>query len=178
MTFQKFYQLLCEGSAPRSYSCLMLDCSSLFEHMAELHDQIDPADVYDDEPGHGIEKEVHCTCLYGIHTQSLKDIRDLINLPVINYIIGKVSLFKNDKYDVLKFDIDSKDLHRLNKELCDKLEFTNNYKDYKPHITIAYLKVGTGEKYLKNSSDLVGKKFTSNKYIFSDKLSNKVIFVV
>ena len=178
MTLSKFFELLCEGTAPRSFSCLMLDCSNLYQYVNDLHAEIDPDDIYDDEPGHGLEKETHVTCLYGIHTQSLKDIRDLIDLSSINYIIGNLSLFENDKFDVLKFDIESKDLHTLNKELCDKLEYTNKYTDYKPHITIAYLRPGTGGKYLRNTSNCLGKKFISNKYIFSDKLSNKIVFTV
>ena len=174
MTFQKFYQLLCEGSAPRSYSCLMLDCSQLYEHMAELHEQIDPDDVYDDEPGHGIEKEVHCTCLYGIHTCNAGEVFRVLNLTPVKYKLKKLSLFENEKFDVLKFDVDSKDIHALNKQVCDSLEYTNKYPIYHPHITVAYLKPGTGKQYTKNSCPILGQEFTSSRFIFSDKNSNKV----
>jgi len=61
MIFNKFYELLCEGTAPRSFSCLMLDCSNLYQYVNDLHAEIDPDDIYDDEPGHGLEKETHIT---------------------------------------------------------------------------------------------------------------------
>mgnify|MGYP003352094323 CR=1 FL=1 len=38
-------------------------------------------------------------------------------------------------------------LNALNKQLC-KFPYTNDYPDYKPHITIAYVKKGLGKKYL------------------------------
>jgi hypothetical protein len=48
---------------------------------------------------------------------------------------------------VLKLDVDCDVLHKVNKELS-KLPHTTEYPNYKPHVTIAYLKPGLGKKYL------------------------------
>jgi len=174
MIFNKFYELLCEGTAPRSFSCLMLDCSNLYQHVNDLHAEIDPDDIYDDEPGHGLEKETHVTVLYGLHTDSVSEVFGAIDLKPIKYKFKSLSLFENEKFDVLKFDVDSKDLHALNKQVCDELEYTNKFPVYHPHCTVAYLKPGTGKKYTKNPCPIIGQGFSSNRFIFSDKNSNKV----
>jgi 2'-5' RNA ligase len=62
-------------------------------------------------------------------------------------------LFQNEKYDVLKFDMEyptkgDKFLHKCNDEL-KKFPFTSDFPDYHPHMTIVYLKPGKGNKYLR-----------------------------
>ena len=174
MNFNKFYELLCEGTAPRSFSCLMLDCSNLYQYVNDLHAEIDPDDIYDDEPGHGLEKETHITTLYGIHTSKFSEVLDAVDLKPVKYKLTKLSLFENEKFDVLKFEVESKDLHALNKQCTENLEYTNKFSDYKPHLTVAYLLPGTGKKYTKNPCPIIGQGFSSNRFIFSDKNSNKV----
>lgn len=175
MNFNTLYDLINEGTAPRSYSCLMLDCGFLFEDIRDhIHSAICPCDVYDDEPGHGIEEEVHTTVLYGIHTEKFSEVTESVELKPCSFKIQNISLFKNDKYDVLKFGLTSKDLSYLNKQCCEGLDYTNSYPDYKPHITLAYLKPGMGKVYSKLKCDLIGTSWTSDIFIFSDKNSNKV----
>jgi 2'-5' RNA ligase len=62
--------------------------------------------------------------------------------------LKNVSLFENDDYDVLKFEVNAKVLHEINDRL-KKFPHTNNYPEYHPHCTIAYLKKGRGKKYVK-----------------------------
>jgi len=174
MNFDSLFKLLCEGTAPRSYSCLMLDCPSIYSYIKDIHDVIDPADVYDSEAGHSLEKETHITVKYGIHTCDVSEVFTKIKLIPVTYKIKGLSLFQNDKFDVLKFDIESKDLHKLNKQVCDNLDTTDKFPTYSPHCTVGYLKCGTGKYYTKIKSDVIGKTFTSNRFIFSDKNSNKV----
>jgi len=178
MKFQQLYDFISEGSADRSYSCLMLDLSFLASDMLKLQEEICPCEVYDLEPGHGLETEPHVTILYGLHTQQLKSIQNKINFKPVKFKIKDISLFENDTYDVLKLGIESKDLNELNREVCSKFEFTNKYPDYKPHCTIAYLMPGAGRNYLKMKNELVGKEFTSNRFVFSNKFSDKVYFRV
>jgi hypothetical protein len=57
-----------------------------------------------------------------------------------------------DKYDVLKFDVryptkSGAFLHKINSKL-QELPHTNGFPDYHPHSTIAYLKSGSGKKYI------------------------------
>jgi 2'-5' RNA ligase len=49
-------------------------------------------------------------------------------------------VFEQDDYEVLVAEVeDNKFLTKTNESLKD-LDFRNDYDDYKPHITIAYLK--------------------------------------
>jgi 2'-5' RNA ligase len=57
-------------------------------------------------------------------------------------------LFENEKYDVLKFDVNGENLHACNKALKQH-PHTNNFPDYHPHMTIGYLKPRMGKKYTK-----------------------------
>lgn len=40
----------------------------------------------------------------------------------------------------------------INKKLKE-LDYKNDYPDYTPHITLAYVKSGEGEKYITNEYD-------------------------
>jgi 2'-5' RNA ligase len=177
MTFDMLLSLVEESSAVRSYSCLMLDCKFLANHLAEIQSHIDPDDVYDDELGHGLENEPHITVLYGLHTQQASDVFGKIEFKPCQFTIKGISSFNNEKYDVLKFDIESKDLRKYNKQLCDLLPYTNKYTDYKIHSTIAYLRLGMAKKYKSLKCNLKGKPLTSDTFMFSTAMSDKTYFV-
>jgi hypothetical protein len=176
MTFNNLYSLIVENSASRSYSCLMLDLSFLQQEFLDIQDEICPCEVYESEQGMGLEKEPHITVLYGLHTKKFSDVTDVVDLTPCSFKFKDISLFKNDKYDVLKLDIQSEDLHDLNKEITSKLPFTTNFPKYHPHSTIAYMQPGYGKFYTKVKNKLVGRRFVSNKFIFSDPDGHKIWF--
>ncbi len=146
-----------EDTGKHSYGCAM----AYFElpEMDDIHKKIDEKDIYTDDNSdrsYGLETEPHVTLLYGIHDKEVED--DKVLEACRKYQIGEIvlhnaSLFENDKYDVLKFDVrypykGGAFLHKINKELT-KLPNTNSFPDYHPHCTIAYLKSGAGKKYVK-----------------------------
>jgi 2'-5' RNA ligase len=99
----------------------------------------------------GREEEPHVTVLYGLEGEDPKEVADLLKgeKPIKAKIQG-VSIFPAKEagdYDVVKLDIDSPDLRRLNTKLKQNLPYTSDYPDYKPHVTLAYVKAGTGKKY-------------------------------
>jgi hypothetical protein len=100
----------------------MLDLSDLSNEIKKIQESICPCEIYDLEPGHGLETEPHITVLYGLHVQQAKSIVNKIDLRPVSFKIKNISLFENDKFDVLKFGIESKDLHELNKEVCENFE--------------------------------------------------------
>lgn len=130
-----------------SYGCSMLYFD--FPQMKVLHDDINEEDIFA-EDGHGLETEPHVTLLYGLHSDDIDDdkVLDISSKGIQSIGLGNPSLFQNEKYDVLKFDVEGPFLHDINKELC-KLPHTTDYPEYHPHCTIAYLKPGKGEKYTK-----------------------------
>lgn len=176
MLFQELYSLLMESDAPRSYSCLMLDLSFLQKEFRKIQEKICPCEVYDLEKGHGLEDSAHVTCKYGIHEIKASSILSQLELKPITLKFTKLSLFEHEKYDVLKFDVQSKDLKALNKIVSSKFECTDSYPDYHPHSTVAYCMPGCGHKYVRLGKALIGKEFTARRYIFSSPNSDKVFY--
>ena len=131
------------------YGCAMLYFD--FPQINKIHDAIDPKDLYEEEGDRtfGIEDESHCTLLYGLHKEVTPEmIQEIVkNFKFETCVAHNASLFENE-YDVLKFDIKGTNLHECNEALA-ALPHTNSFPDYHPHMTIAYIKKGLGEKYVK-----------------------------
>lgn len=118
---------------------------------------------------YGLPNNPHITILYGIHAEhpSAKLIDIIETYPKFTIILGGISLFKGDEnnnpFDVVKVNADSSDLHALNaafKECCD---FTSDYPDYKPHVTVAYVQPDTHD-------DLIGLPFVKGLSFVVDKI--------
>jgi len=132
-------------------------------------------DIYEKNDEFGIENEPHITILYGFHDEVNADqVFKLFNknfeLKSIQIEINKISIFENDEFDVVKFDVISKELTKIN-SIMRELPNTLTFPKYHPHLTLAYLKKGTGKKYMKN----LNKKYilTGDELIFSTKNEKK-----
>ena len=130
--------------------------------------------LYTDEENHGREDTPHITILYGILTQDPEKVKDVLEPEKgpIEVTLGKTSIFENsDDYDVVKIGVKSPDLHKLNKLLSDSLDNENSYPEYKPHVTIAYVKRGKGKLY--SGLDVFeGEALSFDSVRFSDKKEN------
>lgn len=152
--FEEFMsESLNEKKATYDYGCAMLYFN--FPEMEDLHKKIEKEDVFVDpkDSTFGLETEPHCTLLYGLHSDvNLETIEKIVNgFEFGACTIKEASLFENEKFDVLKFDVTGEGLHDCNTALS-KLPHTTDYPDYHPHMTVAYLKNGMGKKYI----DLLG----------------------
>jgi 2'-5' RNA ligase len=142
--------------------------------MSEIHRKIDRNDIYDPPDGemkYGLEKEPHITLLFGLDPSvPLNDVTSVIDKHT--FVRGKLvnaSLFKNEVYEVLKFDVDDESLKRFSKVNRDltKFPYKTDFPDYHPHCTIAYLKPGTGYKYVVLlQGDQI--PFTASKAVYSE----------
>lgn len=132
------------------FNCAMLYFD--FPAMATLHQSINPRDIYtvESNEGYGLETEPHCTLLYGIEPQVTVDqvAKKLEGIKFGECKAYNLSLFENEDFDVLKFDMEGDNLHNANKALTE-LPYKTDYPDYMPHMTVAYLKPGKGSEYLK-----------------------------
>lgn len=147
------------------YNCIMIYLK--FSNWDKIQELISESDLYIDpkDPSYGRENEPHVTLIYGIHDISDSDIVDDIkNIYKPNIKFKSISNFTNDSFDVLKFDVDSDDMIKLNKFFKDKYPNTNTF-DYHPHCTIAYLLPGTSEKYFNKIS--VEQEFKLDKIVYS-----------
>lgn len=152
--------LITEGKSDKK-GCLMFNLESKIKNWKEVTDLIDEKDLYNDETkDYGIENNPHVTVLYGVEPKiKHEEVKEFIKSIVkedITIKLTAISLFEGgDKkpYDVVKFTVDSSDLKELNKKMKDKFPFQNDFPDYQPHMTIAYVKAGEGKKYAKKLKD-------------------------
>lgn len=157
---------------PHDFSSTQVNLSGkLADSLISLGKEIPDSDLADD----GRETEPHITVKYGLHTDDHKPIQNILkDEKPITLRLGKTSLFppnEEDGYEVVKADVVSPDLHRLNKKISG-LPHTDTHPEYKPHATVAYVKIGKGKKYV--GRDLSGHEYTTDHIIFSSKSGKKV----
>ncbi len=139
-------------------------------------------------PNHIVDEyefEPHLTVLYGfddmkMNTDKLSSVvNDFIKNNPISIKADRIGLFSNEK-DVIKINVEdlNGNLTRLNKLVKSQFEYQNDYPDYKPHITIAYTKKGSGA-YLEGSlidlKDYGLKDLNKGVMKYSDSDKNKTV---
>jgi len=157
------------------YGCVMIYPN--VENWDETTSMISPNDVYKTAPRYGIETDPHVTLLYGLHPDVTKeDVKRVVNRfkkRKFNIKVDGIGKFDENKFSVVKLNIDSNILHQMNAEL-KKLPHTNKYQDYEPHMTIAYVKPGRADRYL---SDNYKETFTSiDRVVYKMTDGSKAIF--
>ena len=167
--FEEF-SLVLENRNEHPYGCSMVFLR--YPELFKIQDAINPDDLHDN----GFEDEPHVTLLYGIHDggehdelskEKLAEIID-ISKPTLDeaVILKGVSAFENDEYDVLKFDAESPALREANKKLSN-FPNSNSFPDYKPHVTIAYLKSGKAKDYIEKFKDIKDVELSPEKIVYS-----------
>lgn len=140
----------------REYAFLMVDYETP-SIIKDLQKKIPSRELYteEDNEDYGLEKQSHVTlvpCLDNdIDIDKLKSYLKPIN--EYDIVLTDISKFECEEFDVLKCAVKSKALKDTNKEIVDKFETHSEYKDYNPHMTIAYMKKGMADKYLKKILD-------------------------
>lgn len=156
-----------------SYGCVMGRLPEpLASGVRDIAARIPDEYIYQDDKGEsGREDEPHVTVKYGLHTDDPQEVADVIGYygPVSGELRG-MSAFVNDNV-VLKMGVQSRELQRLNRLICQELEYTDTYPEYRPHVTVAYLKKGPADNpyYFKNfyTDELEGEVFEIDKVEFS-----------
>jgi hypothetical protein len=154
---QKLAGIITENTkSTYEYGCVMLYFN--FPMINKIHDGVDPNDIYTEEGdrSYGLEDEPHCTLLFGLHDNEIDTNKVLDVMKQFNFGTVKahnISLFENENYDVLKFDIKGDNLHKANAAL-KQFPYTSNFPNYHPHMTIGYLHPGMGAKYVKQMAGL------------------------
>lgn len=140
------------------------------EILKKMAARISPADI----GAEGIEHESHVTVKWGLHFQTpSKRLREVLkDFGPVSLTFGKTSLFSNEDADVLKVDITSPDLHRLNKLISRVIPTHDTHPTYVPHATIAYLKPGKGKRYVGDAA-LVGQRVTADFVTFSGRKGHR-----
>lgn len=125
-----------------------------------------------DKEGYGRETIIHTTVKFGFNRDDSKELKEFVKeIPRFEIKLGEVSLFENKKegYDVVKVGVISRDLHRINKKISEMFDVTDTHKEYKPHITLCYIKHGKCPESFLDEFKLTDKKIIVSEFVFSDK---------
>ncbi len=130
------------------YACTMIDVPAdqadfIFEWgRLNIPDESLQASQPDQNPR---ETEQHVTVKYGLTAVDVpEELRAICkNTKPFPIYIGKVSLFRQPEHDVVKLDVESPWLRKLNAEISAALPHEDTYKGYSPHLTVAYVKKGS-----------------------------------
>jgi 2'-5' RNA ligase len=176
-TFSSFLAREDRRAKTHEYSCVMVDVPDAVAREVKAFGRKIPDGYvfrHPDQPGYGREQDPHITLLYGIHTEKSTRVRKLVrDVETFQVALGKVSLFTTSSvYDVLKIEVAAPALTRLNKMLRDSLYCTQSFHEYSPHMTVAYLEKGRGEKY-DGDDRFKGKTFEATHLIFSSSAGTK-----
>lgn len=148
------------------YSCAMLNLSDdIATKVIEWARENVPEDalyINEDSGIDGYEDSPHVTVKYGLHDVEPDRLKKLIDgHGPIKIKFGLVEKFdQNPNFDVLKITVDGKDLHKLNKHISNNMPHTDTFKEYKPHVTLAYVKKNACNELISN--------------MFFDKLEDEV----
>lgn len=139
----------------REYAFLMIDYETP-SFIKVLQNKIPNNELYfgtDEEKKdnqYGFEKESHVTlapCLDSdVNINKLKEL--LLPLKEYKCILNNISIFENDNYDVLKADVKCPNMHKTYNKIKENFELHSEYKEYHPHMTIAYMQKNISDKYI------------------------------
>lgn len=150
--------------------CVMAEFD--IENWEEVIGTVEPADLYvdlEDPIRFGVEEYAHVTVCDGLHdgefpVGKLMDYLGTNNKFTVS--LTGISLFSNKDYDVVKFDVVGEDLCRMHDYIKAAFPNTQRFPDYKPHLTLAYVKSGHGQRYVRTfNKDL---KLELTKFCYSD----------
>ena len=148
MRIKKYTQFIKESSEYK-YGCVMIETP--FPNWNDITSMISPEDLYDREEGDAIQENPHLTIFYGLHSNVKTEVvEDIFREFKGNIKIegNGISIFENELFDVVKFNINSQgSLQSLFNEFM-KLPNSCTYPNYEPHITLGYVKKGCGQKYI------------------------------
>ena len=128
-----------------------------------------------ENPIFGREDEPHVTAIYGLHTDHPEEVQRIVeDVDAFEIRLGKVSIFTMcSKFDVIKIEVDSPALHKLN-FMLRQLPNTQYYSTFRPHITIAYLKKGAGQE-LVGDTTFLNRYWVPKSVVFSSRNNTRTI---
>lgn len=141
---------------------MMMVPEELAEQIVEWSDShIDDGEIYGKD-GKGRDRSPHVTVQNGIMCNDSSELEKLFSgVGPIDMKLGPLEVFSDaDKeYDVVHIPVISDQLQDLNGMIGELLEVNNPHPEYKPHITLSYVKKGRGSRF-RGLKDFDGAKTT------------------
>lgn len=125
----------------------------------------------------GREDEPHITVKFGLNIDNADEVAKVVrNFGPVKVRLTTTKIFParpesrpgKESQDVVYVAVESEDLHRLNKLIADSIECTDTHPSYIPHVCLAYVKPGMGQKYV-GMMAADGDEMTFTELVFSDK---------
>lgn len=124
----------------------------------------------------GVERESHVTVKYGLRNDAAGIINEITeSFAPIRLTFGTVTLFERDDFDVVKVEVESEELRRLNSLISATVPHGDVNPIYNPHLTIAYVKPGLGKKYT-GDGPLMGESVVVDKLLYTTSDNHKYHF--
>lgn len=130
------------------YGCLMAMVNPTYgPHIVRMNKTAIPSGILyidPEDPSYGYDDEPHVTIKYGFSPDLTRgDLAKILrDVAPFNIKLTGIGQFQNEKYDVVKFNVDANEnLLRL-RERCDCYKNEDKFPDYKPHMTLAYVQKG------------------------------------
>jgi 2'-5' RNA ligase len=165
-----------------SYGCVMIQLPKpLADRVIRLASVIPDELLFEgneDAPG-GRAETPHVTVKYGIQTFDPEDISSAVEMvePFV-VTIGRCGVFHGEKSIVLRLAIESPGLMALNRQICSSLKHMDTFREYRPHVTIAYMVKKDKDPYYYRefyNNSLEGEKFGADQLIFTTKVGNRYV---
>lgn len=164
------------------YSSLRLEINGELKHSIVDwgYTHISDSDIFShiDYPYLGREDKTHCTVLYNIIDTSPEQVQKiLLGEPSFEILLGELSVFENDMFDVFKINVSGDGLDRLHRIVRDTFHHDPLYFEFSPHITIAFMKKNKGKQLLEkvDKKKFAGKKFKVNSLCFNKYREDETI---
>ena len=169
---KNYKEFIKESQARYEYGCVMVDYN--FENWSELLSSIEQDDIYKVEgKNYGLQPRPHLTLLYGVHKEvedeDIQKCFEGMTEDDFKVQIEGVSLFENPEFDVVKLGVTKTDKLQEVYDRLSQLPNSNQFPEYKPHITIGYVKRGLGQKYLNPDYKYQIKNISKIVYVRPDK---------
>lgn len=153
------------------FGCLMAMVNTeSAKKIGEINKKLISDDILYFEEGqeYGRENEPHITIKYGLTTNyPPKKIGEMVShIKPFTVILESIDVFSNPKFDVVKINVKSNVLEKLNRMLS-KLPNEDKYPIYRPHLTLAYVKPNTGKPLVKKTDPI---EITINRIKYSDPI--------
>jgi hypothetical protein len=188
--FISFKNWLNEQKEEPTYGCVMAEPKKI-EGWEENHlAGIDKEDIYEDpnDDSYGLQRNPHLTLLFGVYEDKIDPtvVADMIEqkMKPFTVLISEIDFFERPEegYDVVKYNVPvTKELQNYRNMFKNAFENTQTFSEYRPHITISYVKPGTGKKYKKKINDPFKVYFNKGVYSYhkedglKDDLIRKVV---
>ena len=136
--------------------CIMLELP--ISNWDEILSIINEEDIYDVQGGKipfGLQKRAHLTLLYPIKKSiTFDEVKPHLDAVVkdepITVVTKNIEVFEGTNYDILVIKVeDNPYLKNIHNYLSQHIHNYNRHS-FNPHITIGYIKKGTGDKYCKD----------------------------